>query len=145
MDSLQRIDALVHDLTAQKQESQIQALLDAVRREEMPAAQAMRYVDRTLKTVRRIGMKQGDETSKFRTLFSIGESYELLGGLERAAGVYQEALELSRLLKDRAGEASLHWKMGRVARKRNRWDEALQHLRQGRSMYEDLEPRKHKI
>ncbi len=138
MNDIRDIEALIRDLGAFKRRAQIEPLLTAVRREEIPAAQAIRYVNRALKTFRRVTLEGEKDAYALRTLSGIGESYEILSCPDRAISVYWEGLDIARRLHDREGEADLLWKIGRVHRKRNRWDEALAHIGQGRDIFEEL-------
>jgi tetratricopeptide (TPR) repeat protein len=119
--------------------SQLDSLIGALRRTDIPAAEAIRNTDLALRTFRRLGLPDDDDVLNLRVLPAIAESYELLGGLEKALSVYDECLAASLRLQDRSASADLLWKMGRVQRKRNRWDDALLRLSESRSIHEDLE------
>ena len=117
-------------------ENLIDQLLTSVRQEDISAAQAIKYIDRVLSTFRRIGLVGQDDASVLRLLGNIGESYEVLGSLEKAHELYQEALTIAIAQSDQGQCANLHWKIGRVYRKRNQWHDALEHIRQSRQLYE---------
>ena len=114
----------------------IDQLLASVRQEDISASQAIKYIDRVLSTFRRIGLVGQDDASVLRLLGNIGESYEVLGSLEKAQELYQEALHLALSQQDQGQSANLHWKIGRVYRKRNLWNDALQHISQSRQLYD---------
>lgn len=130
------IEQIIHDLVSLKQETQIESLVSAVRREEIPAAQALHYVDRVMDTFKRVSLGGQEDAFTLKVLLGVGESYETLSCLEQSAATYQEALETARRLKDRGAEANLLWRIGRVYRKRNRWEEALDHLHKGQSIFQ---------
>ena len=122
-------------MNAPTPEALIEQLLVNVRQENIPAARAVQYIDQVLSTFRRIGLTGQDDAYVLRVLESIGESYEALGSLEKAFDVLMEALGLARSQAQKEREADLLWKIGRVLRKRNRWDEALTFIEESRQGY----------
>lgn len=117
----------------------IEQLLANVRQENLPAAKAIQYVDRVLSTFRRIGLVGQDEAYILRVLESIGESYEALSSLNKAEETFREALTVAKNQHNQKAEATLLWKIGRVLRKRNRWDESLLHVRESRQIRETIQ------
>lgn len=117
----------------------IEQLLANIRQDDIPASKAVQYVDQVLSTFRRISLIGQDDTYVIRVLESIGESYEALGSLIKATEILQEALDLVSRLQDRASEGTLRWKLGRVYRKRNLWDEAITQVQESRKIHETLE------
>ncbi|MDA0712080.1 MAG: tetratricopeptide repeat protein [bacterium] len=109
-------------------ENLIDQLLASVRQENIPAARAIQYVDQVLSTFRKIGLSAQDPEHTLVVLVNIGESYEVLSSLEKATGIYIEALALSRSQNDTRRQADILWKLGSVNRKRNRWEDALSYL-----------------
>ena len=128
-------------MNASNPDKLIEQLLASVRQEKLPAAKAIQYVDRVLSTFRQIGLAGQDESHVLRVLESIGESYETLSSLEKADQTYREALNIARNLNNPSAEATLLWKIGRVLRKRNRWNESLEHIRASRRIREHLKDR----
>ena len=120
-------------------ENIIEQLLANVRQEDISAAQAIKYVDRVLSTFRRIGLSGQDDEHILKVLASVGESYEVLGSLPKAQDIYQEALALALQLSHPLEEAQLKWKLGRVHRKRNRWETALEYIHESHALYEKLQ------
>ncbi len=121
-------------------ENLIDQLLASVRQEDIPAAKAIRYVDQVLTTFRKIGLSTQDPQYTLVVLVNIAESYEVLSSLEKATEVYLEALAMARSQNDRAREADILWKIGRVFRKRNRWQEALSYLEESKHHNEAESP-----
>ena len=120
-------------------ESRVGELMAAVQRDEISAAQAIRDVDRVLRTFRRVGLSDQEDAYNLKALLGIGESYEAVSSFDRALAVYEEALELARKFNERASEAALLRQTDRVQRKRNRWDNALHHIRESRAIYDELQ------
>lgn len=120
----------------------IDQLLANVRQEDLSAAQAIKYVDRVLSTFRRFGLAGQDEPSILRILENIGDSYEVLGSLEKAEELFRETLEIAELRQDQIKCADLYWKIGRVCRKRNQWNKALENIQKSRTLYEAAESKK---
>lgn len=126
-------------MNANVPENVIEQLLANVRQEDISAAQAIKYVDRVLSTFRRIGLSGQDDEHILKVLASVGESYEVLGSLSKAQDIYQEALNLALKLSQETEEAQLKWKLGRVFRKRNRWEQAIEYIHESQALYEKLQ------
>ena len=120
-------------------QGQIRDLIAAVHRDELSPGAAIKQVDRTLRTFRRVALANREDPYTLQVLLGIGESYEMLSSFDKALTVYDEALDLARRLDDRASEAALHRQAGRVYHKRNRWEDALSRLKSSRDIYEELE------
>lgn len=120
-------------------ENLIDQLLNNVRQQEISASQAIKYIDQVLSTFRRIGLSGQEETYVLRMLENIGESYEVLGSLEKAQELYEEAIDLAQTQEDDTKCADLYWKLGRVFRKRNQWTQALDYIAQSRRHYESVQ------
>ena len=119
-------------------EGQIRDLITAVKREEVPPGVAIRQVDRTLRTFRRVALAGQEDAYTLRVLLGVGESYEMLSSFDKALAVYDEAVALACQLKDRTTEAALLRQSGRVFHKRNRWEDALGRMKASRTIYEEL-------
>ena len=117
----------------------VDQLLDVVRRDHIPAAEAVRQIDRAMQTFRRVWENQPEGISpNIRIVLNLAESYESLGGFEQAMASYDEALGVARAEEDQEAEADILRKIGRVCRKQSRWDDALGHISQSRAIHESL-------
>lgn len=70
-------------------------------------------------------LEAGDEAEAARALVSAGEAEEADDRLAQAEEYYRKALEMGRRPRDRAGEALALRRLGRVARRRGRYEPAL--------------------
>jgi len=134
--NMDTIEHLIRDFAAEGSASSLLPLVGVLNRTDIPASEAIRNVDRALRTFRDIGMAGANDARDLQILSAIAQTYETLGGLEKAYDVYVECRDACIRLGEQASAADTLWKMGRVQRKRNRWEEALDHLRESRDLHE---------
>ena len=65
-------------------DTRVGELMAAVQRDEISAAQAIRDVDRVLRTLKRVRLSDQEAAYNLKALLGIGESYEALSSFDRA-------------------------------------------------------------
>lgn len=129
------IEKLIREFAAEGEAASLTSLLGTLNRRDIPASEAIGQTDRVLETFRQLGTIGTEDGRDLQLLGAIAQTYEFHGGLEKAYGLYGECLEAGRRSGDDASVADTLWKMGRVERKRNRWERALEHLNESADLH----------
>lgn len=126
-------NALLRDADRLGDQGFVDELLDAIRRSGIPASEATKRIDLALSTFRQLW--DATDESSVSVLANLAESYARLGGLQKSERLYTEVIDLADSLDDRPQAADAKRKRGRVRRRQNRWQEALEDTEAARESF----------
>jgi adenylate cyclase len=96
------------------------------------------YYEQALDSLEKATLIRDKDNLRKDLLHKLGNSYEILGDLDRALESYENCAKLSEQLNDLETKAKSLRRIGRISRKRDDWDSAMLHFKTSQRLYEEM-------